>query len=337
VSARCGTGQTGRVKLYGRDDVLARIAAPGTASVIIVTGDSGSGKSTVLGRAVEMDMERGMVAPGPERLSRAGGSLQRALLGQLAVAVGALVTDDGMARRVAATIAAVGRQIRADKGHELAVVLGRELLALARARIGADVGAALAEYVQEQASDSEYALRARIQAADSDVLATLIVFIGEVASLAGRPVVLAVDNVERLGEEDIRQLADLAERLPREAVVRGAWSVTAAAAGQVRMLMEAGALLAELPPLSNAAVGEWLADEGLDPGLAAAVQRVSGGYGLFVDNAIGLLRDGGSLTDVSPVGCSSTAPSMRSALSTPISLSRRGGWPRTQTRRLPSA
>jgi hypothetical protein len=294
-----GTGQTEQVKLYGRDEVLARIAVPGNASVIIVTGDAGSGKSAVLGRAAEMDMERGLVAPSPERLSRAGGSLQRALLGQLAIAVGALVTDHGMASRVAATIAAAGRQIRADKGHELAVVLGRELLALARAKIGADAGAALAEYVQAQASDSEYALRARIQAADSDVLATLTVFIGEVATLAGRPVVLAVDNVERLGEEDIRQLADLAERLPREAVVRGAWSVTRAAAGQVRMLLEAGALLAELPPLSNAAVGEWLADEGLDPGLAPAVQRVSGGYGLFADNAIGLLRDGGSLSDVS--------------------------------------
>jgi hypothetical protein len=60
-------GPTEQVKLYGRDGVLARIAVPGTASVIIVTGDSDSDKSAVLGRAAELDVEQRLGAGDADR------------------------------------------------------------------------------------------------------------------------------------------------------------------------------------------------------------------------------------------------------------------------------
>src|ERR1017187_8512462 len=286
--------------LYGREDVLERLGwlASGQAPVVLLTGDSGVGKSAVLGAAQAIDSKAGIVAPSPTRLALAGGALQRGLLEQLAAAAGALVSDASVAERIAETVADAARQIAGDKGQKLAIVVGAELLALVRAMVGESVGRAFTRYVQELASISEHTLRARIQAVDADVLATLIAFFQEVVGVAGRPVVLGLDNGERLGEQDLRQLADLAERLPDDAVVRVAYRVTGTSQRYLRMLTDAGAMQIEVPALTAGATGEWLAGGGLDPELAPAVRRMTGGYALFVGDAIGVLRDGGSLRDV---------------------------------------
>jgi hypothetical protein len=306
--------QTGRVALYGQDDVLRRLAlASGRARVVLLTGDSGVGKSTVLGAAQADDSERGIVAPSPTRLDRAGGALQRGLLDQLASATGAFVSDASIAERVGETISEAARRNAADRGQELALVVGGELLALARGRIGEGVGRPFTHYVQELMSASEHTLRARIQAVDADVLATLIAFFEEVVGLAGRPVALALDNGERLRDEDLRQLADLAGRLPDDTVVRVSYAVTGTNQGSLGMLADAGVLQLEVPALTDDAVGEWLGDVGLDPGMAPAVQRVTGGYAMFVGDAIGILRESGSLRDVGvrEVVRRSTADSLR--------------------------
>jgi hypothetical protein len=267
---------------------------------VLLSGDSGVGKSAVLDAAQAIDSQRGIVAPSRTRLSRAGGALQRGLLEQLASAAGALISDVSVAERVAETIADAARQIAADKGQELAIVVGKELLALVRFRIGESVGRPFTRYVQDLASSSEHTLRARIQAVDADVLATLIAFFQQVVGIAGRPVILALDDGERLGEEDVRQLADLGERLPVGAAVRVAYTVKGTNQHLLQILSDAGILRIDVPALTEAAIAEWLADAGLEAGLASVVRRATSGYALFVDNAIGILRDGGSLRDVGP-------------------------------------
>jgi hypothetical protein len=109
------------------------------------------------------------------------------LLEQLASATSALVSDASIAGRVGETIAAAARQIAADKGQELALVVGKELLELVRGRIGEGVGRPFTQYAQDLTSTSEQTLRARIQAVDTDALATLIAFFEQVAAIADRP------------------------------------------------------------------------------------------------------------------------------------------------------
>lgn len=287
--------------LYGRDDILEHLArASSRASVTMLTGDSGVGKSAILDGVQVIDSLRGIVAPSPTRLTLGGGALQRGLLEQLASAASALVSNVGLAERLGETIAAGARQIAADNGRELAIVVGKELLALARGKVGEGVGRPFTRYVQDLTSTSEHTLRTRIQAVDADVLATLIAFLEEVVRIARRPVVLALDNGERLREEELRQLADLSERLPEDAAIRVAYTVTESNQSHLRMLADVGVLQIDVPALTDGSIGDWLADVGLDVGLASAVRRVTGGYALFVDNAIGVLRAGGSLRDVSP-------------------------------------
>ena len=285
--------------LYGRDDLLDQLAfALSPAPVVLLTGDPGVGKSSVLDAAQAYDGRRGIVAPVPTRLAYAGGALQRGLLEQLASAAAALVTDVSIAQRVAEALALGARQIAEDKGQELALVIGKELLQVVRGKIHANVGDAFIQYARGLTSSSEHTLYARIQAVDADVLATIIGFFEEVVQVAGRPVVLALDNAERLGEEDVRQLADLVERLPEDAAVRVAYAVSATGQDDLRRLISAGVLQIDVPPLTNAVVSEWLNDVGLDPELAGVVQRVAGGYALFVGDAIDIFRKGGSLRDI---------------------------------------
>ncbi len=113
--------------LYVREDVLERLGwlASGRAPVVLLIGDSGVGKSAVLDAAQAIDSQRVIVAPSRTRLSRAGGALQRGLLEQLASAAGTLISDVSVAERVAETITEATRQIAADKGQELALLVGR--------------------------------------------------------------------------------------------------------------------------------------------------------------------------------------------------------------------
>lgn len=285
--------------LYGRTDLLDQLAlASNRGAVVLLTGDSGVGKSSVLDAAQDNDRRRGVIAPVPTRLTHAGGALQRGLLDQLASAAAAVITDAGIAERVLEALAIGARQIAEDKGQELALVIGKELLQVARGRLGADVGEAFAQYVRSLTSSGEHTLRARIQAVDSDVLATVISLYQEVIQVAGKDVGLALDNAERMGQEDIRQLADLTERLPIGAAVRVAYTLVGPDHSNLPMLTSAGVLQIDVQPLDDTAVAEWLQDVGLDVELAPSVQRVADGYALYVDEAISILRRGESLRDV---------------------------------------
>jgi hypothetical protein len=285
--------------IYGREESVAALAR-NRAPVTLVTGDSGVGKSELLAAAQQAAEDA--LAPAPLTIPYSGGALQQALLRALGDAVSAYVTAQGRAREIARHIVDVADRLALEGAQELAKVIGKELLALVRGRIGDDVGKAFVEYIGELKSTVDERLAVRLTAAvDPGVAGLVLDFAAEVCGFVGeQQVLLALDAGERLGEQDIRLLADLADRLPDPLRLRLGFSThTDRHRGQVEFLLGTGDSVAEqqVSGLSVESIATWLADEELDPGAAAEVAGVTGGYALHVGDLIAHLKQGGSIED----------------------------------------
>ena len=68
--------------------------------VLLITGDSGVGKSTLLARLLDEGRARGQVTTSAARLEFRPGALQQALLEQLASVTASLVAETSMVQRV---------------------------------------------------------------------------------------------------------------------------------------------------------------------------------------------------------------------------------------------
>jgi hypothetical protein len=284
--------------IYGREDLvstLVRSAAP----LMLLTGDSGIGKSTVLAAAQQTAEDA--LAPPPVRVLHSGGALQQALLQALSDAVSLYVNEQGRAREIAGHLIALANRLASEGASELAKVVVKELLALVRGRIGDDVGKAFAEFLEKLKSTVDESLTLRLTAAvDRGVAQLILDFAAEVCSFVGdRWVRLALDAGERLRDDDIRLLADVSERLPDRLQLLIAFSTYAGHRLQVEFLLGAGTHVVEyqIPGLDNESIAQWLVDEELDPNDAAEVARVTGGYGLHLGDLIKHLKDGGSIED----------------------------------------
>lgn len=271
--------------------------------VLLITGDSGVGKSALLAEILDQGLARGRVATLPARLQFRPGALQQALLEQLATITAALVSESSMVRRAGQLIVAAAKQVARDRGHELAVAIGKEMLSIVRARLGDDLGNALGEFIRALAVQEEQSLLAQLRAAaDPDAMLTLVSFATQVAALADdAEVVLGIDDADRLSDPDLRQLADLVNMLPEHVrVCAGHLSATGAQQERITLLREAGARELSVTGLDEQAVAAWLAAKQLDRRIAARLRQLTGGYPLFIDDALAALARGGTLGDVTP-------------------------------------
>jgi hypothetical protein len=286
--------------VYGREAVVEALVRS-RAPVTLLSGDSGVGKSTVLAAAQEA-AAADAVAPPPRTIPYSGGALQSAVLQALGDAVAAYVTAQGRAREIAGYIVQIADRLALEGARELSKVIGRELLAVVRGRVGDDVGKAFVEYLEELQSPIDESLLAHLTAAvDPGVVGLVLEFADEVCGhLGGQQIVLALDDGDRLNNEDGRLLVDVAERLPDCLRLHVAFSTrTGTYRQQVERLMTASASIDEqqVLGLGTESVATWLADEGLDPGMAADVARVSGGYALHIGDLIAHLKQGGVIEE----------------------------------------
>lgn len=288
------------VYLYGRDRLVERLARS-QAPVSILTGDSGIGKSAVL-VAAQNRSAGSSVAPAPRTLARSGGVLQTGFLLSLGDAVATLIVEDGAARRAGGIMVDAARRLAAEQGRALATVIAGELLTIVRARLGPGVGDALVSYIGDLKTSVDEQLAGRISAGiDPAVMETLAGFAQEVSDLAGdREVFLALDSAERLGDDDLPLLADLAERLPNGLHLRLALSTYNLAQHRKAQYLDAESRrvsVLEVPPLEVGAVAEWMQADGLEATDAPRVLRLSGGYGLHAGDLIAHLEKGGEIED----------------------------------------
>jgi len=288
--------------MYGRERTVEQLAC-GQPRAAVLAGDPGVGKSLVLAAGQARADTAGAVAPTPVAIKRSPAALQIALLDALGAAVALLARDEGLARTAASHVADAARRMAKARLDELASAAGKVLLSAVRARLGSDVAGAIEEFARDLSTSVDERLAARISAAgDGDVIEVIASFATEVAALAGdRDVLLALDNAERLDEDDVRRLADLFTLLPDRVVVRLAHA-TADESAQERLddLREAGATVVVLDGLGPDLVARWLADEGVPAGMLGETMRVTGGYPFHVQDAIAALKAGRSLAELEP-------------------------------------
>jgi hypothetical protein len=287
-------------RLYGRKRLIDQLSRS-RAAVTLLVGDSGIGKSAVLAAAQQQSRQQG-IAPPPRTMTRGGAVLQNALLQILADAVAEIISADGNAKHAASLLSVAAEKLAEDRGQELAKALGKEILNLVRGRLGDAVGDSLGAYIANLKTAFDEQLSSRISAAiDPGVVGLLIGLAAEVSNLAGdRDILLALDSGERLRDDDVRVLADLADTLPDGIRLRVAISTHDSRQRQkadyVAAESDAVALI-EVEPLGSAAIDEWLSDAEIDSGLSRDVARLSGGYALHLGDLIAHLRLGGTIEE----------------------------------------
>jgi len=285
--------------LYGRDREVGRLCSSG-ASLTILSGDSGVGKSSILDAAQRATVDA--IAPAPRAVPYSGGVLQRLML----EALSAVLAEDA-AKRGSLSVAArdLGEAVERliDGGAQMLLrAIGREVFALVRGQLGEEAGAGIAEYANalKQSVDEQLAVRLS-NALDREAAAMVIALAEEVRPrLSVSQIVIAFDAGERLNDEDVDVLADLASELP--AGIRIRLAVATYDSGHQQMVQRLRAVGRPVAEIAMEGIGEegiavWLANSGLSPVLAGQVRRATGGYALHVGDLIRHLQDGGEIGD----------------------------------------
>lgn len=287
----------GQVTLIGRDGVVAELARK-RARLTLVTGDSGIGKSAVLGRAAELTAHGD--APLPPQLALGhDGSLQTCVLYGLCEVLSASAREDSARVRASEVLGRVATRVAKASGREMGKIVLEAASGYLTSKFGEPVGSAVQGVIQEVASGKDATLRRRLQSAtDRDALDALCAFADEVAGSVG-DVVLYLDRAERLTDSDFSALLDLSEQLPEPVRLVAAISDSdAPQAARVRTARRQGVPVIAIQPLALDSIESWLAAEEIETDLASTVLRFTNGYPLFIQAAIDYLKQGRSLEGV---------------------------------------
>ena len=277
------------VDLFGRRELLDRLAAS-SAAVTLLVGDSGTGKTAVL---EELQSEATAVAPDPVQVTRAPGSLQVALLDGLAAAVSLMVNDMTAAERAGRLLVDAAGRVADKRLENLRAAIGRHLLSLVRARVGDEMADFFADVRVGHDSHSRGVACPRITAAsDGEVVDQIVSFAGEVVGLAaGRDIQVALDDLDRLDDGDLRRLADLPDRLPAGFKIRGAFTTWHSTSRQRFETLQLGGVQGlSISGLTERDIEAWLDAEGIDNRLAPRVMAATNGYPVHVADAVALLQ-----------------------------------------------
>jgi hypothetical protein len=286
--------------VYGREAVIRRIV-DSEAKAIVVTGDSGVGKSTVLSGAQRISVG---LAPTPVPVGAGPGALGRALSAAVTLALAAHVDDEGQIPLLRERMLAASRRLRRRAGHRVHEDLVVLLLDQVRMRIGETAAEMIAETRSAWNESEQDSLQTRLAAlTETDAALALAEVASDLAEVAASNVFLALDNAHLLTDEDLRRLRDIvAERVDRVHLRVAYTTVGAAPVESLTRLAEAGAHRVVVEGLDEEAVQLWLTREGIHTSHTPTVMAASQGYALHVGDAIRLLRDAdapGTLTDLS--------------------------------------
>ena len=283
-------------QLYGRDELLAAVGRD-RSHVLVVAGDPGVGKSELIARA---SAQSSGLAPQPVTVAYRPGSLQTSLLEALGAALAEHIASQRSVDRVAALINEASARVGQARLDSVAAGAAAFMFAVARDKLG-DTAVDLAQdFAKAVSTTLDEQLTKRItQAADADALEVFRALAAEACSLVGAPVVLALDAVEKLHDDDFAHLRDLVAALPEGLCLRlGHATVDEAAAKRVRDLRVEGAHILEVKPLDDLAVREWLSAENVTLEEFDGIVRTTMGYPLFVNAAIGHVKNGGSVSEL---------------------------------------
>lgn len=286
--------------VYGREYVLRRIVKS-TASAVVITGDSGVGKSTVLRAAQRMSTG---FAPPAVPVGAGPGALSRALSSAVTLALAAHIDDAGQLPVFRERLLAASRKLRHRASERVREDLTNLLIDQVRMRLGETAAEIVAETRSAWNESEQDSIQQRLATlTETDVALALTEVASDLADIADADVLLALDDAHLLGDEDLRRLRDLVAEPTARVRLRVAYTTVGAALdAALTRLQEAGADRVALQGLDEGSVRSWLTREGIDVGHTNGVMVATLGYALHVGDAIRLLRAqdaSGSLDDLS--------------------------------------
>lgn len=283
--------------MYGRIDDIQALRQRSDICIVL-SGESGFGKSTILEELAAASGRNGRPASSLQSLKARPGSLQQGLLDGLTDVTGQILTFKHTVKDAVDRLARAARSMATEHLNELGTALAKEVLSLVRSKLGPEFGNAIGEYVKAVQKEESKSLQQRIAAqVDKDVLKVILTLAREVAKLAPDGAIwLLIDNGEHLGEADFAQLLDLPDEVPAGVhVLVGFRSNTPAYNEKIRKLVDRGWGESKVAGISVKSVRNWLADEQLDTGWEPRISRLSSGSPLIIADLVRRLRNAGNL------------------------------------------
>ncbi|UWX96903.1 ATP-binding protein [Arthrobacter zhaoxinii] len=286
--------------LYGRGEGLQRLQSNGNG-FIAVTGDSGIGKSALLGELVRTDRHGWITAP-VANLRSAPGQLHNSLISQLTAVLDLYLADRTAVTTALQFISEAAKRLGSVGGKEISRVVGVEILNLLKSRLGPEFGESIGNMVGNILQAGDESLQQRL--ASSSELGTVEIvlkFAEEIIDLTGSGIRLVLDRAERLSPGDKAILLDMAEMLPgRVQVLIGLSTATVENRAFMTRLAETGAAIFEIYPLGLESTRQWMTDTEVSALSAEDLLRITSGYPLFLAEAINALRAGHEIHSVEP-------------------------------------
>ncbi|MFC9947274.1 AAA family ATPase [Streptomyces pratensis] len=288
--------------LYGREKSLQDLLNP-AHSVVVITGDAGVGKSSLLSACQDTAHESHLATVGIPRLPHRTGGLQVSILAQLISITTQLVDEQGAASHLGQKVATRARAVIGPRRKDFALAVAKELLAVVKERVGSDTGQALGEFFASVSTDnSESTLEVLHNQVDSDALQAIVDIADEVAGLnEGSTLYLFFENAQNLSDEDLRQLADLPNMLSDRVVLRLEHKDSSDVhRRRIQLLRSAGVIEVPLRGLTEEVVRFWCRTKGVPESLHKRIYSSTNGYPLFVGDAIAQVIKDRRLSDTSP-------------------------------------
>lgn len=266
-----------------------------TGPVVLVTGDTGTGKSSVI-RATLAEYANNVVAPPVAVCLFDSGALQTALFDALATVLATAGPGEARWRDLARRLRHATREAAVEVGKALADAVIEEVVEFAKAKLGENAGKGLLKFWKSLKKDSSPDLRRTLRAqTDINVVRLLVRMGDEVAAVVGRDIVITLDEGNRLSDDDQRVLCSIAAQPAERVRIVVAWSTAEVDSlpGLTR-LRRLG-----LPEVAVAGMGRddverWLAHDGMAE-IADDIHSLTAGYPLLVEGLIAHLQSGGRL------------------------------------------
>jgi hypothetical protein len=267
----------------------------GTGPVVLVTGDTGTGKSSVLQSSIR-EYPEAVLAPPVSVCMFDSGALQSAVLDALSAALASAQVGQAKWRDLGKRLQHATREAAVEVGKGLAKAVVEEVVELAKAKLGQNVGQGLMKFLKSLRKDDNQALRQTLRTqSDSNVVRLLVRLADEVAAVVNRDIVITLDEGNRLSDDDQRILSSVAAQPAKRVRIVIAWSTaeTGSLDGLAR-LRKLGLSEVEVGGLGREDVERWLAASGF-AAHTDDVYALTAGFPLLVEGLVAHLRSGGRI------------------------------------------
>lgn len=287
----------GELILHGRDDDrVAVVSAPD--GLTLIAGDSGIGKSSFLSSLTTWPGEP--LVSRPIVLKSLEGSLQTAIADAITDCISQYLSEAPDVQKAWVLMKSIADRAKTITGREIGHAVLARALTFAESKLGEEAVAIGKKVLGDVATGGLLGFKDQLASIRvPDRAKELCNIASEFGQAVGRPIVLRLDNAERLLPSDQGLVAELVDAVVGPVrVVVCVTSHHASGDAIIHQVSLRGSKPRTLRPLSRPAIEEWLVIARVAQPRWDTISRLSSGYPFFIEDAIRLAGDGASLDNI---------------------------------------